>query len=308
MKQVLLSPHAKRQDPCVLAIGNFDGVHQGHQSIARRVLELVREGQAAIPAVMLFEPQPLEVIRPEHAPKRLMSLTEKLRQLRAVGIEKVIVLRFNEVIRYCSPAEFVKEILIDRLNIHALIVGDDFRFGAHRTGDYDFLVEASRQFKFVLERAPTYETAGARVSSTRIRTALTEGALLLAEQCLGRPYSISGLVVKGDQIGRTLGIPTANIKLHHVPPLSGVYAVEAILNSGEIMSGVANIGSRPTVQGKELRLETHLFKQPPNLYGSQLRVIFRHKIRDEQRFESLDVLKQAMHADIRTARNFFNLT
>lgn len=291
-----------RHRGCVATIGNFDGVHRGHQAILARLRERARE--LGVPScVVIFEPQPREFFAPGQAPARLSRLREKLRLLAEQGVDRVLCLAFNRRLRELSAADFVHAVLVEGLGVRHLEVGDDFRFGCDRAGDFAFLRQAALREGFTLEAARTIEVDGKRVSSTRVREALAAADLCLAETLLGRPYGIVGRVVYGQQLGRTLGVPTANVQLkRRRVPLSGVFVVAARAQ-GRIWPAVANIGMRPSVKSDGLpHLEVHLLDYRGDLYGRVLDVTFMHKLRDEARFASLDQLKQAIDTDIAAAR------
>lgn len=291
---------------CVATIGNFDGVHLGHQAILAQLAEA--SSQLGLPRLVItFEPQPQEFFAgPNAPPARLMRLREKLLALDDLGIERVLCLPFDHRLATLPASAFIEELLIERLGIRYLVVGDDFRFGHRRAGDFAMLVEAGRRHDFIVANTHTYLLNGERVSSTRIRQALAQGNLEHAAQLLGRPYDMCGRVAYGDQRGRTIGFPTANIHLHRrVTPVYGVYAV---LMSGRNLSpwpGIANVGRRPTVQGIRERLEVHLLDYSDNLYGQHVKVDFLHYLRPEQRFASLDLLHEQIQRDEQAARTYF---
>lgn len=290
---------------CVATIGNFDGVHRGHQAILKRVRE--RAAELGVPScVVIFEPQPREYFAPDTAPVRLARLRDKLELLAAEGVDRVLCLAFNRRLRELSAAEFVQTVLVDGLGVQHLEVGDDFRFGCDRAGDFAFLQQAGQAQGFTVEEAATVELAGVRVSSTRVRDALAAGDFALAEALLGRPFQIAGRVLHGQKLGRQLNAPTANIQLKRKRvPLTGVYMVSIALD-GQQQPGVANIGVRPSVQSDGYaHLEVHLLDYAGDLYGRHLSVTFHHKLRDEQRFASLDALKTAIAADIAAARAYW---
>lgn len=287
---------------CVATIGNFDGVHLGHQAV---LAELRRRARAHdLPAtVVIFEPQPLEYLAPDQAQPRLTLLRGKLYAFARLGIERVVCLQFNQRLSAMPAETFIKRILVDGLGVRHLIVGDDFRFGAGGKGDHHLLFEAGERYGFSTSDMPTYALDGERVSSTRIREALGRDDLLAAERLLGRPYAIMGRVRLGDQRGRTIGFPTANIDARHrVTPVRGVYAVQVAGVADGLWPGVANIGYRPTFGGQECRLEVYLFDFSGDLYRRNLRVDFRAKLRDEKRFSSIDALKAQIAADCEEAR------
>jgi len=293
----------RSQSPTALTIGNFDGVHRGHQAMLERLKESAR-ALGLKSCVLTFEPHPLELFSPQTAPTRLTSLREKLELLAAHGIERVHVSRFNRAYASRSPQEFIERVLLAGLGMRWLLIGDDFRFGARRAGDFALLQESSRTHGFGLEAMPTVGHEGVRVSSSMVRAALAAGRLAEAEALLGRPYSISGRVVQGDKLGRTIGYPTANVQLrHNRPPLSGIFAVRTTDGQGCVRAGAASLGLRPTVDDSgRARLEVHLFDFAGDLYGQHLRVDFLHKIRDEHKFPDLDALKARIAEDCDIAR------
>ncbi|MGQ9660479.1 MAG: bifunctional riboflavin kinase/FAD synthetase [Thermochromatium sp.] len=296
---------------CVATIGNFDGVHLGHRAILHRLL--VRGRELGLPAtVITFEPQPLEVFTPESAPARLTRLREKLRALRASGIERVMLLEFGPRLAAMSAPEFVQRLLIEGLGVRFLLVGDDFRFGRGRTGDFALLRDmghaaAAQGAGFTVEDLHPITQGAERISSTRVREALARGDLEQARRLLGRPYCLEGRVVHGDKRGRALGFPTANIALHRrISPVRGVFAVRVrgLERIPEPWPGVANIGTCPTVDGTKARLEVHLFDFDQSIYGRHLEVELVLRLRDEQRFESFEALRAQIQRDAETARAF----
>lgn len=282
--------------PLALAIGNFDGMHLGHQALLQRLLDAAsRAGK--IPAVMTFDPHPREFFTPQSAPARLTTLREKLELLDAAGVQKVFVCAFNQRFAAITAAEFM-QLLREKLNANTVLVGEDFRFGAKRAGTLaDFSANG-----FDLIPMPRVDLDGMRVSSTRVREALAEGDLALAKRLLGRHYSISGKVVHGAKRGRQLGFPTANIHMRHErPALTGVYAVKL-----QGLNAVANLGVRPTIDGiPKLLLEVHVLDFNGYLYGQHVHVEFLQKIRDEQKFGGLDALKSQIAMDVIQAKTFF---
>ncbi|HSJ48224.1 MAG TPA: bifunctional riboflavin kinase/FAD synthetase [Gammaproteobacteria bacterium] len=294
-----------RHRGCAATIGNFDGVHLGHQAVLGQLSE--RAAELGLPMVVVtFEPQPQEFFSPATAPPRLTRLREKLEALRRYAVERVLVLRFDARLAALSADEFIQRVLVDGLDVRYLVVGDDFRFGQGRAGDFRLLQETGAREGFQVVNMHTFAVGGERVSSTRVRTALAQGDLEAAEALLGRPYRISGRVAAGEQRGRTIGFPTANIHLHrHQSPLQGVYAVELFGLEQEPLPGVANLGRRPTVGGTRLQLEVHLFDFDREIYGRNVHVNFLRRIRDERTFESFDALRQQIDADAAQARAFF---
>ncbi|MDF2185212.1 bifunctional riboflavin kinase/FAD synthetase [Grimontia hollisae] len=292
-----------RHRGCVLTIGNFDGVHLGHQEVLRRVVE--KAGELGLPpTVMLFEPQPRELFAGEKAPARLTRLRDKYVQLAKLGVERLVMVNFNAKFAAITPHDFVHRLLAEQLGVKFLVVGDDFRFGARRQGDFSYLQSQAVLAGFEVVSTDSFTVSEQRVSSTAIREVLAAGQQYEAEQMLGRPYSISGRVSHGKKLGRTIGFPTANVPLkRRVSPVSGVYVVRVGgIESGQWLGGVANVGTRPTVNGVRQQLEVHLFDLEQDLYGRQIEVQLLHKLRDEMKFSSLDELKAQIEIDAQTAR------
>ncbi len=302
------SKHAKT--PVALTIGNFDGVHLGHQAMLTRLIDAASKlGLAA--CVMTFEPHPREFFAPDQAPTRLTSLREKLELLAKSKVDSVRVYRFNYNFAKISPEEFITRILNKELSVRWLLVGDDFRFGARRAGDFALLQKLSTLNNFEVAEMPSILIDGQRISSTGVRKALANGDLGTAKQLLGRPYSISGRVVHGDKLGNKIGFATANIQLkHNPPPLSGIFVVNVCginkCSPSTPYPGVASLGIRPTVHenGKPV-LEVHLFDFNQEIYGQQLQVNFLHKLRDEEKYADLETLVQQIAKDVTQAKNFF---
>ena len=291
--------------PCALTIGNFDGVHRGHQALLQRLVETSR--QLNLPAcLMSFEPLPQEYFSAAKAPPRLTKLREKWCALANTGIDQFLCIQFDHRLAELPAESFIKQILVENLQIKYLLVGDDFRFGKGRVGDYAMLKAAGDQYGFDVANSHSICLDDTRISSTAIRQALANNQLELAQAMLGRPYQICGRVAHGDKRGRTIGFPTANIKLRrHATPLSGVYAVSLHGITEHAVNGVANIGKRPTVDGHNLQLEVHLFNFDQRIYGREVCVEFHHKLRDEKKFESFDALKQQIQKDSEQAKAFF---
>jgi len=289
---------------CVATIGNFDGVHLGHRQVLAQVLK--KGTELGLPTVaIIFEPQPREFFSGDQAPPRLTRFDEKVRLLRDQGVDRVLCLTFNERLRSMTADEFVHDLLLKGLAVKHFVVGDDFRFGCDRSGDYNMLRQSGERYGFSVVNTETFDVAGERVSSSRIRRALQHNELALAEQLLGRPYRVTGRVMHGQKLGRQLGVPTANVRMHRFPcPLTGVYAV-TVSGDGVTGQGVCNIGMRPTVNGKQPVLEAHLFDFDGDLYGQLLSVEFKAFIRPEQKFEGLDKLKQQIDSDIQEVREYF---
>ena len=290
----------------VLTIGNFDGVHRGHQALLARLTDTARA--LALPAVVLtFEPHPREYFSPADAPARLSTLREKLLLLAACGVDRVHVCRFDAHFAALGAEQFVDEVLVRGLGVRHFIIGDDFRFGAGRVGDFAFLQTRGAQRGFGVEAMPTLDVAGERASSSAVREALAAGDLAHAARLLGRPYSIAGRVIDGNKLGRTLGFPTANIQLkQRKPALSGVFAVAVEGLAPTPVAGVASIGVRPTVaQTARPTLEVHLFDWQRDCYGAHLRVHFLNKQRDEAKYDSLAALTAQISRDAEQARAWF---
>lgn len=286
---------------CVATIGNFDGVHLGHKTIIDQVKQ--KAAQLGVPSVvMIFEPQPREFFQGAEAPPRLMPFRQKFEALLAEGVDMVLCIRFDETFRSYSGMGFIEDVLVSGLGVRHLVVGDDFRFGCDRAGDFKLLQSVGQERGFTVENTRTVTVDGERVSSTRVRNALNVNGLEEAERLLGHPYRIHGRIVYGRQLGRQLNAPTANILLNQMPALRGVYVVRARLETGEWCDGVANIGLRPTVDGKRPSLEVHLFDFAGTLYGQHLEVVFRHGLRDEVKFDSVDELRQQIARDFDNAR------
>ncbi len=289
-----------------VTIGNFDGIHLGHQKMLARLCEKSNE-LGLSPVLVTFEPLPHEFFAKNKACARLMGLRDKLLYLSAhSGLEAVVCLPFNRAFSELPAQRFVSDILLDGLSAKYVLLGDDFRFGHQRAGDLALLRKMAAKAGFEVEAMPSVRVGAERVSSTLVRTALAAADFATVNQLLDRPYRLSGRVVKGDQLGRTLGYPTANIHLHHRSlALSGVFAVSLRGLNGQVHYGMANIGRRPTVAGRELRFEVHLLDYEGEFYGRYVGVDFFAKLRDEQRFDSLDALKAQLAADERATRDYF---
>lgn len=291
-----------RHRGCACTIGNFDGVHLGHQSLISQLREL--SGRYTVPSqVILFEPQTAEFFRGSKAPARLTRLREKLALLRDQGIDRALVLRFNESLMQLSAQAFVDELLVGRLGVRAIVVGDNFRFGRARSGDFELLRQRAAYFGFELIQATGVESGGERVSSTRIRDLLLQGDLDAAAVLLGHPYTMSGRIIAGQQRGRDLGFPTINLALHRRnSPLQGIFAARVHGLKATAIGGAAYIGSRPTVAGEQIVLEVHLFDFAEDCYGRFVEVEFVAKLRDDMKFASLESLRHQIAADTRQAR------
>lgn len=290
---------------CVATIGNFDGVHLGHQAVIGQLAE--KADYYGVPStVITFEPQPQEFFTHSNSPARLTRLREKLQALRRYSVDRVLCLRFDEKLAGMEADTFIRRVLVDGLGVKYLVVGDDFRFGKGRKGTFTLLQAAGKRFGFQVVNMHTFNVDEQRVSSTRVRDALTAGDLVTAEKLLGRPYRMCGRVAEGDRRGQDIGFPTANIHLHRKKtPVEGVYAVELFGLETEPLPGVANVGTRPTVDGTRTLLEVHLFDFDQDIYGHYVSINFLHKLRDERRFESFAALKRQIEKDVHQAREFF---
>lgn len=295
-------------DGCVLTIGNFDGVHLGHQAVIQKLAE--QGEKLGLPAViMVFEPQPLEFFLHDNAPSRLTRLREKIIHLVDTPIDELLIARFDQNFADNDPERFIKEILVDALNVKYLVVGDDFHFGKARRGNFAMLREKGEEYGFKVEDTRSFQVSGHRVSSTMIRDALSEGELSKAAQMLGRPYSVCGRVVHGDKRGRAIGFPTANIQMQRKnTPIEGVFAITMTGVQNMELAGVANVGTRPTIdEGANVLLEAHLFDFSAEIYGQYVEVHFKQKIRNEMCFRSVDELKAQIKLDVAEAKKIFVL-
>ncbi len=296
-----------RHRGCVATIGNYDGVHLGHQHIIAALRE--RASALGVPAVVVtFEPTPREYFEGPAAPSRLTRLREKLEALEACGVDRVVVLRFDDRMRGMAAAEFVDRLLVDGLGVRHVVVGHDFHFAKRREGTIETLRSAGREHGFTVEEVGRFLVDGERVSSSLVREALNRGDLDRATRLLGRPYRMAGRVRLGKRLGRQLGYPTANLALQRkVVPLWGIFAVRASGSGLSDHPAVASLGTRPTVAGTDPLLEVHLFDWDGDLYGRYLDVDFVARLRDEQKFESLDALVAQMHRDAAAARTVLGI-
>jgi riboflavin kinase / FMN adenylyltransferase len=297
----------RQQKPCVATIGNFDGVHLGHQAVLEQVKESAK-GTDLISTVLIFEPQPIEYFSPDKAPSRLTRLREKLQQFSCHGIDRVVCLRFNEQIANLSAEEFVDKILLDALSTKKLIIGDDFRFAKNREGDYHYLVSASQRKGFEVSMTNSYALGEERISSTLIRESLASGDMKKATRLLGRPYRISGRVVHGDKRGRELGFATANIELHrYFSPVVGIFSGRVYGLEHEPLDAVVYVGSRPVYKGERVILEVHILDFDDDLYGRHLQVELLEKLRGEGDFHTEEELVKQVQVDIKNARQSLKL-
>lgn len=292
---------------CYATIGNFDGMHLGHQQLLRELQQRsVVDGKPQL--VILFEPQPSEYFRGVHAPTRLMSLREKIDYLNRFGVDYVYCISFNAQMAQLTPQQFVTQYFFECLNVQLLLVGQDFRFGCDRTGDVAYLqqVGLSHGMQVLVSQEVMQEQC--RVSSTGIRAYLHQAQLEQAAQWLGRLYTLTGRVIHGDGLARQWGIPTANLKLSRdLPALRGVFCVQVQLPHGEKVYGVANIGQRPTIDGLQWRVEVHLLNYNGKLYGQHITLCFLHRLRDEMKFSSVDALVAQIHQDVDDAKTYCQL-
>jgi riboflavin kinase/FMN adenylyltransferase len=295
-----------RHRGCVATIGAFDGVHLGHQAVVAHLRE--KAAELGLPSVVIvFEPLPREYFAPLEAPARIMSFREKFQAMREVGVDRLLRIRFNESLRTMTAKQFVEDVFVGGRGVRYIVLGDDFRFGNDRQGDVRFIQKQGEVYGYRAEPTPTLAWQGERVSSTRIREALEAAEFARAEQMLGRPYSISGKVIYGRQLGQTIGTPTANLELRRLrAPLSGVYAVKVSGAGLQGVMGVANVGVRPTVNDSiKANLEVHLIDRQITLYGQHIEVSFLHKLREEKKFASVDELKANIARDIESTRAWF---
>jgi len=292
---------------CVLTIGNFDGLHLGHAAVIKKLAE--RGQELGLPVVvMVFEPQPLEYFLGENAPSRLMRLREKVIEFSKLPVDNLLIVSFNRSFANGDAEQFIEDILVQKLNVKHLVIGDDFHFGKARRGNFALLKEKGKDYGFNVEDTRSYYSEGQRVSSTLIRDALGIGNLSQAKQLLGRSYSICGRIAHGDKRGRTLGYPTANIKMFRKnTPINGVFAVTMTGLEGREYQGVANVGTRPTFDGgSKVLLETHLFDFNKEIYGCYVEVHFKQKIRDEMQFLSFEQLQAQIVKDVLSAKKIFS--
>jgi len=303
-------PNAAARAPCALTIGNFDGVHLGHQALLARVRDAA-SGLGLEAAVMTFEPHPREFFAQKsgdlsRAPARIANLRDKLQSLSDNGIDRVIVEHFSSSFAALTPQQFTEQVLVEGLHVKWLMVGDDFCYGARRAGNVEMLQEAGERYGFHVETLPTVMNGTTRISSSAVRAALAEGDFVRAEALLGHPYAMSGHVIHGQKLGRTLGFPTLNLRVPHRPALMGIFIVQVHGLAEQPLPAVASLGVRPTVDDSgRVLLEVHIFDFSQNCYGKQVRVEFLQKIRDEEKYVDLPTLTAAIHRDADIARAYF---
>lgn len=303
--QILRGLHSPDNKQLALTIGNFDGVHLGHQALLEQLQSAANERGLASAAIV-FEPHPREFFTPEQAPARITNLREKLEQFAALGLDRIHVCRFDEKLAQTSATEFINA-LYTNLSVRYVLIGDDFRFGNARGGDFALMEKMGSQQGITVKSMSSVRQDGIRTSSTAVRMALSEGNLRLAQRYLGRPYSISGHVEHGEKVGRKLGYPTANIQFkHNRAPLNGIFVVRVRIENESTYEGVASLGVRPTLEsnGKPV-LEVHLFDFAQDIYGKHLHVDFLHKLRDEMKFSNLEALTKQISLDVEHAKDWF---
>ncbi|MGH1536866.1 MAG: bifunctional riboflavin kinase/FAD synthetase [Gammaproteobacteria bacterium] len=307
--QLIRTIHSHKSDHsgAVATIGNFDGVHLGHQSVLNKIAQ--QGTKKNIPSMVIaFEPSANEFFLGAKAPPRLTNFREKFSFISTLGIDQFVCLNFNRDLANMPAEAFIEKILVNTLHIKHLTVGDNFRFGKDRKGDFTLLQNAAEKFEFTVEDSESFICSGKRVSSTLIREYLNIGDLEQAKQLLGREYSISGRVIHGDKKGRTIGFPTANIPIKRKNcAVNGVFAVTITMQDGTELHGVANIGHRPTVGGTRTQLEVHIFQFSQDIYGKLLKTTFCKKLRDEKKFESFDDLKKQIEHDSQSAQDYFSV-
>ena len=303
--QILRGLYSPDNQPVALTIGNFDGVHLGHHALLNE-LRAAAQARGLPTAAVIFEPHPREFFTPQQAPARLTSLREKLELFDSIGIDRVHVCRFNARFAQMSAAEFIHA-LHEKMSARFVLIGDDFRFGSGRAGDFALMEKIGMQHGFAVQAVHSVLHNGVRISSTAVRAALAEGNMRIAQSYLGRRYSISGRVEHGDGLGRKIGFPTANIQLkHNRPPLSGIFVVQAHAEGMGVLQGVASLGVRPTVHrdGKPV-LEVHLFEFAQQIYNKHMRLDFLHKLRDEEKYPDMETLARQIALDVENAKQWF---
>lgn len=304
--RVFFGPSEQQTTPTVLTIGNFDGIHRGHAAMLERLTAKARElGLSS--TVLTFEPHPRELFTPDQAPARLTSLREKLVLMEGYGVDNVFLCHFDRRLASLGAEDFIRQIVVDGLKARHVIIGDDFRFGKGRAGNFEMLETVGRQWGYSVEAMGTVDHDGLRVSSSAVRDALAAGQLELAAHLLGRPYGIAGRVYHGDKIGRTLGFPTANVQLKRKRvPLTGVYAAMVAGLDKRHLPGAASIGVRPTLRdGLKPTLEVHLLDFDREIYGAHVTVYFMHKLREEEKYPSLEALTAQIALDVEATKKYF---
>lgn len=298
----------KATNPTIVTIGTFDGVHLGHRKILELITKSAKETSSES-LVLTFSPHPRIIVHEDTEMKQLNSLNEKKELLNNLGIDNLIIHPFDMAFSRLTAEEFVRDVLVSTFKIQKIIIGYDHRFGRNRTANINDLIAFGNRFGFDVDQISAEEINEVSISSTKIRNALAEGNVKLANSYLGQPYTLSGKVIKGNQLGRTIGFPTANIKIeenYKLIPSNGVYIVKSSVK-GIIYCGMMNIGNRPTINGNAQSIEINLFDFDQNIYGETLTVIILHKMREEQKFESLEALKAQLVIDKKTAQEYFTL-
>ncbi|HSR62498.1 MAG TPA: bifunctional riboflavin kinase/FAD synthetase [Gammaproteobacteria bacterium] len=296
---------SERHHGCVVSIGNFDGVHRGHQDIIGQLKQAAISFRMPV-TIILFEPQPQEYFLPDRAPARLMRLRDKVRCLDYYGVDRVVCLRFDSELADLAPEDFVRDVLVRELGVGYVAVGDDFRFGRDRGGDFSLLEKLGKENSFRVERTEIAKFRERRVSSSWIREAFAEGNVPLATRLLGHPYTISGRIIHGDKKGRELGYPTINLNLHRLQsPVTGIFVSRVHDLIPAPVNAVTSIGTRPVFDGKQVLLESHLLDFDETVYGRYVRVELLEQIRHEQDFTNIDELTRQIGRDIKVARRWF---
>ncbi len=290
---------------CVVTIGNFDGLHLGHQKIIKNLVDKAKE--LSLPSVVIsFKPTPQQFFGAKQA--LISSFRQKHTILDSLGVDKHLLIEFNQNFSKISAQDFVVDILLEKLKTQYLLIGDDFRFGANRTGDFAMLENFAKKHNFLVENTNSIEFNNVRISSSQIREHLKHGEFGRAKSMLGRGFNICGKIIHGKQLGRTIDFPTINISIkRETSPVLGVFAVTVVIDKSRYQ-GVANIGSRPTVNGKGVLLEVYIFNFNKDVYGKTADVVFEKKIRDEEKFDSFDELKQQIKLDANNAKDYFGIT
>ncbi len=301
---------ASTQAPCALTIGNFDGVHRGHQALLQRLVEGACARHLS-PCVLTFEPHPREFFSPQDAPPRIQNLRDKLMALKQCAVDTIAIEEFNQAFSQLSPSEFVQNILIEKLNTKWILIGDDFCYGAKRAGNFDSLVAAGKQYGFEVSRIPSILESEERISSSLLRQALDQGDMQRATQLLGRPFSISGHVLYGKQLGRTLGFPTINLAVctrhpHSKPVTSGIFVSQVHGLGEKPFPAVSSLGVRPSVESTgQVLLETHIFDFDQSIYGEVVCVELLARLHEERKYSNLTTLQAAIQDDAQMARQYF---
>ncbi len=296
---------AARHFGCVASVGNYDGLHPGHQQVIRSLVARGRELKLPV-AIVSFEPHPLEFFVPDAAPPRLMTVREKFEAMQDLDVDRFCCLRFNHRLANTEPEAFVEDLLIAKLGVRYVVVGDDFRFGRNRRGDFEMLSALCRRRNIEVSKTQTLESGGERVSSSRIRESLKLGNVTQANQLLGRDFSMSGRVIRGDGNAKSWGFATANVRIEvPKPAVSGIFVVEADLPERKAWPAVASLGTRPTVGGRPPMLEVHLLDFDEDIYGQRIRVRFQKKLRDEVKFSSIEKMCEQIQNDILRTREYF---